>query len=97
MVAEVDGADGIEVVQTTLLREGGDTYCYRSGSRTRLSEVRLSSAFVEQLDRVGEQWSGRPLEALLEHVYGRARFQDRAFGEPLLQPSGGAPNDPDQE
>lgn len=89
--------DGIEVVQSALPREAGDTYCYRSGSRTRLSDVALAADFAELLDRVGAQWSGRPLQELLTHVYGGAHFQDRAFGEPLLQPSGGVPDDPDQE
>jgi hypothetical protein len=89
--------DGIEVVQAVLAREAGDPSCYRSGSRTRLTDVRLDPAFVEVLDRVGLQWGGRPGGDLLAHVYGRARFQDRAFGEPLLQPGGGASDDPDQE
>ncbi len=47
-------------LQTTQLWDGGDTYCYRSGARTRLAAVELDSAFVEVLDRVGDQWSGRP-------------------------------------
>ena len=79
--------DGIEVVQTAQSWDGGDTYCYRSGARTRLSGVELDPAFVEVLDRVGDQWSGRPLKELLVNVYGRDNFQDRAFGEALLQDS----------
>jgi hypothetical protein len=85
----LDWMDGIEIVQSALPHEGGDTYYYRIGSRTRLSLVKLAPAFAELLDRVGEKWSGCPLKDLLAHVYGKASFQDRAFGDPLLQPSGG--------
>jgi hypothetical protein len=77
--------DGIEIVQTAVSWDGGDTYRYRSGARTRLSGVELDPTFVELLDRVGKQWSSRPLKELLTHVYGRDHFLDRAFGEPLFQ------------
>lgn len=76
--------DGIEIVQTTSSWDGGDTYCYHSGDRTRLSGIELTPAFIEILDRVGKQWSNRPLGELLVHVYNRDNFQGRAFGDPLF-------------
>jgi antitoxin SocA-like protein len=85
VLSALDWMDGIEVVQTTLSWDGGETYCYRSGTRTRLSGVWLDPAFVEILDRVGKQWTTRPLKELLNHVYARENFLDRAFGDPLFQ------------
>jgi hypothetical protein len=85
VLSVVEWLDGIEIVQSTVEWEGGETFCYRSGTRTRLSKVVLDEDFVELLDRVGKTWTNRPLKELLKHVYGRENFLDRAFGEPLFQ------------
>lgn len=81
----IEWMDGIEIVQTTTSWEGGETFTYRSGERTRLSEIKLDPIFLEILDAVGKKWARRPLKELLNHVYGRHNFLDRAFGEPLFQ------------
>jgi hypothetical protein len=85
VLAALEWMDGIEIVQTTSSWDGGETFCYRSGTRTRLSAVQLDTTFDEVLDRVGKQWAARPLRELLKHVYDKDNFLQRAFGEPLLK------------
>jgi hypothetical protein len=84
VVTALEWMDGIEIVQSTLSCDGGETFCYRSGGRTRLSAVELDPGFVDNLDRLGKQWASRPLEELLSRVYYRDNFLKRAFGEPLI-------------
>jgi len=76
--------DGIELVQSTISWDGGDTYCYRSGSSTRLGHIQLDPGFVAVLDHVGSRWGNRPLKELLEHVYSDEGFKQREFGEHLF-------------
>ncbi len=76
--------DGIEIVQGPVSWDRGDTDCYRSGASTRLGEVRLDPDFLAILDRIGSHWKTRPLNELLEHVYGGDGFKDREFGEHLF-------------
>ncbi len=76
--------DGIEIVEETTSWEQGETHCYRSGERTRLADVELDQEFKGILDKVGDQWRGRPLHELLEHVYSGEQFKDKVFGQPLL-------------
>jgi hypothetical protein len=77
--------DGIEIVEETIPWERGETYCYRSGERTRLGDVELDQEFKGILDGVVDQWRHRPLRELLEHVYGGEQFKDKVFGQPLLE------------
>jgi hypothetical protein len=85
VLESLEWMDGIEVVQNALSWNGEDRVSYHSGARTRLSGIDLDPTFVEILDRVGEQWSSRPLKELFDHVYARDKFQARAFGEPCCK------------
>jgi hypothetical protein len=76
--------DGIEVVETVVSWDGGGTYCYRTGNRTRLSDIHLDPGFVAMLDKVGERWKTRSLKELLEFVYAVEQFQGKHFGQPLM-------------
>src|SRR6516162_4826023 len=49
VLSVVEWLDGIEIVQSTVAWEGGETFCYRSGTRTSLSKVVLDEDFVELL------------------------------------------------
>jgi hypothetical protein len=85
VLSALEWMDGIEIVQTTTMSlDGGEAFCYRSGTRTRLSGVDLDLSFVELLDRVGKLWRSRPLKELLTYVYNRDNFLAKAFGEPLF-------------
>jgi hypothetical protein len=76
--------DGIEVVTSTVPRDGGSPFRYSSGESTRLSQVTLEPEFVALLDAVGDRGRSRPLRELLEHVYRDAAFTKKEFGEHLF-------------
>ncbi len=76
--------DGIELVTSNVPWDGGNTYCYRSGESTRLSHVSLDPEFVAVLDTIGSRWRSRPLQELLEYVYGDEAFTKKEFGEHLF-------------
>ena len=80
----IEWMDGIEIVETTQPWERGETYCYRSGSSTRLARVELDASFVQILDEIGERWRSRPLKELLDYVYGDEGFKQKEFGDYLF-------------
>ena len=77
--------DGIEIVETTLPWDSGETYCYRAGSSTRLGEVKLDDNFIAILDKIGERWRSRPLKELLDFVYADDDFKQKEFGDYLFK------------
>lgn len=84
LLRALEWMDGVEIVETSVPWERGETLQYRSGARTRLDDIELAPDFKASLDAIGARWGNRPLRELLDHVYGDEKFKEKVFGQPLL-------------
>jgi hypothetical protein len=85
----IEWMDGVEIVEDDDQDQQGAPYRYTSGVSTRLKDVELHPEFVRVLDQIGQEWQGRPLRDLLEHLYGDDSFTRREFGENLFSKAAG--------
>jgi hypothetical protein len=85
----IEWMDGVEIVEDGEQVAQGAPHRYTPGVSTRLKELELHPEFVRLLDRVGQEWRGRPLRDLLDYVYGDESFSRREFGENLFSKATG--------